>query len=218
MIPALLARKVGMTQIFAPDGARTAVTLLEAGPCVVLQVKQAAGTDGYDAVQLGFVDVKPHRSTLPEIGHAKKAKTSPKRFVREIRLAAPTDRQVGDTLTVDLFQEGDVKYVDIVGTTKGRGTQGGMKRWGFGGQPASHGTERKHRSPGSIGGRGQNRGTSGAIKKGKRMGGHMGHVRRTARCQSLVGVDTENNLLLVAGSVPGPNGGYVVVRKSKTRA
>ncbi|MBK9119696.1 MAG: 50S ribosomal protein L3 [Phycisphaerales bacterium] len=218
MIPALLARKVGMTQIFAPDGARTAVTLLEAGPCVVLQVKQAEGVDGYHAVQIGFGDVKPHRSTLPEIGHARKAKTSPKRFVREIRLAEPTDKQVGDTLTVDLFQQAGVQWVDVIGTTKGRGTQGGMKRWGFGGQPASHGTERKHRSPGSIGGRGQNRGTSGAIKKGKRMGGHMGNVRRTARCQSLVGVDPENNLLLVAGSVPGPNGGYVVVRKSKTRA
>jgi len=218
MVPAILGRKIGMTQVFDADGARVPVTIVQAGPCTVLQVKSADGPDGYCAVQLGFDDAKPHRSTLPEIGHARKARTSPKRFVREIRLDAPTDRSVGDTISVDVFTEGQVKYVDIVGVTKGKGFQGGMKRWGFGGQPASHGTERKHRSPGSIGGRGQNRGTSGAIKKGKRMAGHMGNVRQTARCQALVAVDAENSYLLVKGSVPGPNGGFVVIRKSKTRS
>jgi large subunit ribosomal protein L3 len=218
MVPAILGRKIGMTQVFDATGARTPVTIVQAGPCVVLQVKAKDASDGYCAVQLGFDDVRPHRSTLAEIGHARKAKTPPKYFVREIRLVEPTDKKVGEAVTVELFQAGEVKYVDVTGTTKGKGTAGGMKRWGFGGQSASHGTERKHRSPGSIGGRAQNRGTSGAIKKGKRMGGHMGARRQTSRCQALVGVDVENNLLLIKGSVPGPNNGYVVVRKSKTRA
>ncbi len=218
MYPAILGRKVGMTQVFEDSGQRVPVTLVQAGPCVVLQVKNADGPDGYHAVQLGFDDVKPHRSTLPEIGHARKAQTAPKRFVREIRLAEAADKNVGDTVTVTLFTEAGVKFVDVIGVTKGRGFQGVMKRWGFGGMPASHGTERKHRSPGSIAGRGQNRGTSGALKKGKRMAGHMGNVRRTASCQALVGVDAELNLLLIRGSVPGPSGGYVIVRKAKTRA
>ncbi len=217
MYPALLGRKIGMTQVFEPSGARVPVTLVEAGPCVVLQVKKADGPDGYNAVQLGFADVKPHRSTLPQIGHARRAQTAPKRFIREVRLNEPPDRQVGETLTVEVFQQQDVKFVDVIGVTKGRGFAGAMKRWGFGGQPASHGTERKHRSPGSIGSRAAERGRSGCIKKGKRMAGHMGHVRRTVSCQALVGVDAEHNLLLIRGSVPGPNGGFVVVRKSKTR-
>ena len=145
MIPALLGRKVGMTQIFEESGACVPVTLVEAGPCVVLQVKTEDGPDGYNAIQLGFDDVKPHRSTLPEIGHARTAQTAPKAFVREVRLSEATDKVVGDVLTVELFQESEVKYVDVSGITKGRGYQGGMRRWGFGGQPASHGTERKHR-------------------------------------------------------------------------
>jgi large subunit ribosomal protein L3 len=218
MLPAILGKKVGMTQVFAPSGERTAVTLVQAGPCVVLQVKKADGPDGYHSVQLGFDDVKPHRATLPEIGHARLAQTAPKAFVREIRLTEAADKAVGETVTVEIFSASEVKYVDVVGVTKGRGFQGGMKRYGFGGMPASHGTERKHRSPGSIAGRGQNRGTSGAIKKGKRMAGHMGSTRRTARCQALVGVDTEHNLLLIEGSIPGAPGTYVIVRKSKTRS
>jgi large subunit ribosomal protein L3 len=218
MIPAILGKKVGMTQVFEASGARMPATLVQAGPCVVLQVKRAAGRDGYDSVQLGFGDVKPHRSTLPEIGHARKAQTGPKRFVREIRLPSAATKAVGETVTVSLFQEAGVKFVDVTGITKGRGFQGAMKRWGFGGQPGSHGCERKHRSPGSIGGRGQNRGHSGAVKKGKRMAGHMGHTRRTIRCQALLGVDVEHNLLVISGAIPGPTGGYVVVRKAKTRA
>lgn len=218
MIPAILGKKVGMTQIFEKSGRRVPVTLVEAGPCVVLQVKTADGPDGYNAVQLGFDDVKPHRSTLPEIGHARKAQTAPKTFVREIRLPEPTDQAVGATVTVDIFEGDEVQYVDVVGVSKGKGFQGPMKRWGFGGQPASHGTERKHRSPGSIGGRGTNLGTGPGLKKGARMAGRTGNVRRTARCQSLINVDTEHNLLVIEGSVPGPNGGYVIVRKSKTRS
>jgi large subunit ribosomal protein L3 len=216
MIPAILGRKIGMTQIFDDAGVRTPVTIVEAGPCVVLQIKQRDGGDGYNAVQLGFDDVRPHRSTLPEIGHARRAGTAPKRFVREIRLEAPPDGRVGDTVTVEAFQEGQVHYVDVRGTSKGKGFQGGMKRHGFGGQPGSHGTERKHRAPGSIGGHASNLGM-GKIKKGKRMAGRMGAGRVTARCQRLVSVDPEHNVLLIKGSVPGPSGGYVIVRKSKTK-
>ncbi|MFQ5804936.1 MAG: 50S ribosomal protein L3, partial [Phycisphaerae bacterium] len=154
---------------------------------------------------------------MAKIGHARQAETAPKRFVREIRLAEATDRAVGDTITVDIFKDHDVKFVDIVGTSKGKGFQGPMKRWGFGGQPASHGVERKHRAPGSIGGRASNLGT-GRPKKGKGMAGQTGNTRTTTRCQALLDVDSEHNMLLVKGSVPGPNGGYVIVRKSKTRS
>lgn len=217
MIPAILGRKVGMTQVFDPSGVRIPVTLVQAGPCVVLQVKSSETRDGYDAVQLGFDDVKPHRTSLAQIGHARKAQTAPKRFIHEVRLSAATDKAVGDTITVDLFKDGDVKYVDVVGVSKGKGYQGTMKRWGFGGQPASHGVERKHRSPGSINSHASNRG-GGRIKRGKRMSGQTGNTRVTARCQALVDIDSENNLLLIRGSVPGPDGGYVIVRKSKTRS
>jgi large subunit ribosomal protein L3 len=218
MVPAILGRKIGMSQIFEADGRRVPVTVVEAGPCVVLQVKKADGKDGYHAVQLGFGDVKPHRTTLPEIGHARKAKSTPKRFVREVRLAEAATENVGDTVTVELFTQAGIKYVDVTGVTKGKGTQGAMKRWGFGGQPASHGTERKHRSPGSISGRATNRGTSGCGKKGRHMAGHMGAARCTVRAHPLVGVDNENNLLLIKGSVPGAKGSFVIVRKAKTRA
>lgn len=214
MIPAILGKKVGMTQVFDPNGERIPVTIVQAGPCPVLQVKSTESKDGYNAVQLGFDDIKPHRSTLAAIGHARPAKTAPKRFIREIRLSDPTDRKVGDVITVDIFSSAEVKFVDVIGTTKGKGFQGAMKRWGFGGQPGSHGTERKHRSPGSISGRAQNRGTSGAIKKGKRMAGHMGHTRRTIQSQPLVMVDAEHNVLLIRGSIPGPNGGYVLIRRA----
>jgi large subunit ribosomal protein L3 len=217
MIPAILARKIGVTRVFDEQGTAIPVTVVQAGPCTVMQVR-TRDRDGYDAVQLGFGDVKPHRATLPMIGHAAAAGTGPKAFIREIRLVEPTDTNVGDVVTVDIFEEAGVKYVDVSGTTKGRGFQGPMRRYGFGGQPASHGTERKHRSPGSIGSHGTDLGHGGNIKKGKKMGGHMGHVRRTAKNQPLVGVNTEQNLLLIGGSVPGPNGGYVVVRRAKTKS
>jgi large subunit ribosomal protein L3 len=217
MIPAILGKKVGMTQVFDPSGARVPVTLVEAGPCIVLQVKSRETNDKYDAVQLGFEDVKPHRAAMADIGHTRKAQTATKRFVREIRLAETTDKAVGDLITVDIFKDADVKYVDVVGVSKGKGFQGPMKRWGFGGMPASHGVERKHRSPGSINGHATYLG-GGRIKKGKRMAGQTGNRRTTARCQSLVEIDTEHNLLVIEGSVPGPNGGYVIVRKSKTRS
>lgn len=214
MIPAILGKKIGMTQIYDDAGARVPVTVVQAGPCVVLQVKSSQTKDGYHAVQLGFEDVKPHRSTQAEIGHARKSKTAPKRFIREIRLDGPTDKSVGDLVTVGVFSDGKVKYVDVIGITKGKGFQGGMKRWGFGGQPASHGTERKHRSPGSISSRAAMRGQSGAIKKGKKMSGHMGAVRRTVQSQELVRVDADNHMLLIRGGVPGPNGGFVLIRRA----
>ncbi len=215
MTPSLLAKKIGMTRVIDASGDVTPVTVMQAGPCTVLQIKNME-TDGYNAVQFGFEDVKPHRSTKPLIGHAGKAGTGPKRSVREVRLAEESSLALGDVVTVNIFEENEVKFVDVAGTTKGKGFAGAMKRWGFGGQPASHGVERKHRSPGSIGGH-ANLGTGRNIKKGKKMGGHMGHERKTSRCLQLVAVDKENNLLLVKGSVPGPNGGLLFVRQAKTK-
>jgi large subunit ribosomal protein L3 len=215
MYAAILGKKVGMTRVFDEEGASIPVTVVEAGPCPVLQVKTKEN-DGYEAVQLGFDRMKPSRSTKPQIGHARKANTVPQRFVREIRLAEPTDRAIGDIVTVELFESEQIKYVDVIGTTIGKGYQGVMKRHGFGGQPASHGVERKHRSPGGIGGSGD-LGEGRGVKRGKRMAGHMGHARRTARNQRLVSVDRENNLLLIKGAIPGPRGGYVVVSRAKTK-
>ena len=215
MYPALIGKKIGMTQIFAEDGAVCPITVVRAGPCVVLQVKQADQKDGYDAVQIGFEDVKARRAAKPAIGHAEHAKTAPKKIVREVRLwdeQAETD--VGATLTVEVFE--GVNFVDVAGTTKGKGFAGGVKRYGFKGQPASHGVQRKHRSPGSIGGHGTDLGHGGNIKKGKKMAGHMGAARDTSRNHRLMGIDAENNLLLIKGALPGANGGYLFVRKSRT--
>ncbi len=204
-----------MTQVPGEDGTVVPVTVIQAGPCTVLQVKTSEH-DGYEAVQLGYEDQKPHRSTKPMIGHAAKARTGPKKLVREIRLTEPTDKSPGDVVTVAAFRDKSVSYVDVTGTTKGRGFTGVMKRHGFGGQPKSHGTERKHRSAGSIGGHAP--GALGrGIKKGLRMSGQYGNERRTVRNQRLVGVDTDHHLLLIKGSIPGPNGGLVVVRAAKTR-
>ncbi len=213
MKPALLGTKIGMTRITDEKGAVTAVTVINAGPCTVLQVR-TVDREGYDAIQMGFGDRKPHRSTLPLIGHAAKAGVGPKRFAREVRLDGPTELSAGDVLTVAQFAT-DVSYVDVTGTSKGRGFAGVMKRHGFGGLCASHGVERKHRSGGSIGGN-ANIGLGRGVKKGKKMPGHFGHVRRTQLDLKLMGVDTERNLLLIKGSVPGPNGGLVLIRESKT--
>ena len=219
MLAALLGKKIGMTRLYTEDGAVVPVTVIQAGPCSVLQVKKEGGTqDGYNAIQLGYEDVKPHRSTLPMIGHTAKAGTGPKKFIREIRLAeGPEDVSLGDVLTVEIFETAGIGYVDVISTTKGLGFTGVMRRYGFGGMPNSHGTERKHRSPGSIGGN-ANRGLGRNIKKGKRMPGHKGHDRRTSRNLKLISVDKVNNLILVKGSIPGPNGVYVMVRQSKTKS
>ena len=204
-----------MTRILGERGVIEPVTVLKAGPCVVLQVKTEE-KDGYSAVQLGYEDCKPHRSTLPLIGHAAKAGSGPKRFAREIRLDEPSDLSQGDVLTVEAFSEADVKYVDVTGTTKGKGFAGVMKRHNFGGMEASHGVERKHRSAGSICGAAPGA-TGRGIKKGKRMAGHLGNVRKTISSLRVMKVDGENDLMLIRGSVPGANGSLVIVQKSKKK-
>lgn len=214
MHPVLLGKKIGMTQVYDPQGVLHPVTVVQAGPCSVLQVKTVE-TDGYNALQIGFEDEKAHRARQPQIGHAAKANTPPKKFVREVRLPEPPgDVEPGQTVTVAVFEE--IDSVDVTGTTKGKGFAGGMKRHGFKGQPASHGTERKHRSPGSIGSHSSNAGKGPTIKKGKRMAGHMGAARHTSRNHKLLGIDKENNLLLIKGPVPGANGGFIYIRASKT--
>ncbi len=162
----LLGKKVGMTQVYDESGKLLPVTVIQAGPCVVMQVKTAEN-DGYNAVQLGFDDVKPSRRKNPQVGHTQKANTTPKKFVKEMRLPeeAEPEYKVGDSITVSVFEEN--KLVDVVGTSKGKGFAGVMKRHGFGGFPASHGTERKHRAPGSISSFASDAGHGGKPKKGK---------------------------------------------------
>lgn len=201
-----------MTQVLGEGGMVEPATVVKAGPCVVLQVR-SKDPDGYDAVQLGYEEVKPHRSTKPMIGHAAKAGTGPKRVIREIRLSEPTTLTRGAVLTVEQFASGSVSYVDVTGVSKGKGFAGVMKRHGFGGKEASHGVERKHRSAGGIGGSATG-GTGRSVKKGKRMAGHMGHVRRTISSLRLLNIDPQSDLMVIKGSVPGPNGSVVLVRQS----
>ena len=210
----LLGKKIGMTQVYDEAGRLLPVTVIEAGPCTIMQVKSVE-LDGYNAVQLGYKDVKVSRRKGPQIGHCEKAGTVPKKFVREMRLPENCDEKYkqGDSLTVSVFAES--KLVDVIGTSKGKGYSGVMKRHGFGGFPASHGTERKHRAPGSISSFASDAGHGGNLKKGKKMAGHMGNCRVTTKSHELLSVDEEKNLLVVKGSVPGPAGGYVIVRSSK---
>ena len=215
MASALLGRKIGMTRYYNADGVSLPVTVVEAGPCVVTQVKTTA-TDGYAAIQIAFDDVKARRSTMPIIGHDGKAGTAPKRNHRELRLESDEEAaafELGQTITVEAFD--GVKFVDVVGTSKGKGFQGPMKRHNFKGQIASHGVERKHRSAGSIGGHATNLGTGPKPKKGKRMAGQLGDARVTVRNLDVVAIDPERNLLLVKGPVPGPNRGVLFMRTSK---
>jgi large subunit ribosomal protein L3 len=213
MTPALLGKKVGMTRVYDEKGAVVPVTVVQAGPCHVTQVKNS-DSDGYCAVQLGFSEGKAKHVTQPLIGHAAKAGIGPQRHFREIRLKEATTLSLGAKVGVELFDK--VQFVDVIGTSKGKGTAGVMKRHHFGGQCASHGTERKHRSPGSIASRATWRGQSGKPKKGVRMAGHMGMDQVTTRNHPLVKIDAENNLLLIKGALPGPNGGLLFVRQSIT--
>ncbi len=213
MTPALIGRKVGMTRIYDDKGAIVPVTVVQAGPCAVTQVKTVE-TDGYYAVQLGFEDIRPKHTSMALIGHAGKSGVGPKKAFREIKLKDATDKKAGDVVSADIFT--DVKFVDVIGVSKGKGTAGVMKRHHFGGQPASHGTERKHRSPGSLASRATWRGQSGKPKKGVRMAGHMGMDNVTTRNHPLVKIDAGNNLLLIKGALPGPNGSLLFVRKSVT--
>ncbi|MDB5171723.1 MAG: rplC [Phycisphaerales bacterium] len=213
MTPALLGKKIGTTRIYNEKGAIVPVTVVQAGPCAVTQVKNIE-TDGYFAVQLGFDECKPRFSTFPLIGHTAKAGVGPRRHFKEIRLKEATTLAPGATVTASVFD--GVQYVDVIGVSKGKGFAGAMKRHHFGGQCASHGTERKHRSPGSIASRATWRGQSGKPKKGVRMAGHMGMDQVTTRNHPLVKVDGTNNLLLIKGALPGPKGGLLFVRKSVT--
>lgn len=210
---ALLGKKIGMTRVLTPEGVSIPVTVIQVGPCVVTQLRTPE-VDKYAAVQIGFEDIKPRRSTIPMIGHDAKAGTAPKRHHSEFRVnpADLANYTLGQVLTVKDFES--FGYVDVSGTSKGKGFAGTMKRHNFKGFCASHGTERKHRAPGSIGSLGSNRGFGGGIKKGKKMSGHMGAERVTVRSLDIVRIDPDQNLLLVKGPVPGHNQSTVVVRKS----
>lgn len=212
---ALLGRKIGMTRFYLEDGHNVPVTVIEVGPCVVTQVKTTE-RDGYSAIQIGFSDARPRRATMPIIGHDAKAGTAPKRHHQEFRVAdddAANEFTLGQVLTVSDL-EGS-KFVDVTGQSKGKGFAGPMKRHNFAGLEASHGVERKHRSAGSIASHGTNRGSGPKVKKGKRMAGHMGDERVTMRSLDIVKVDTERNLLLVKGPVPGSNNGIVWIEPAK---
>ena len=203
----ILGRKRGMTQIYRDDGVLTGVTVVEAGPCVVCQVRTREH-DGYDAVQLGFEDIADRLVRKPQIGHFKKGNVAPKRFLREQRLEAAADAKVGDLVTVAAFKEGDV--VDVIGTTKGRGFAGAIKRHGFHRGPETHGSMHL-RAPGSIASR-----RIGKLPKGKRMPGHYGVERQTTKNLRVVRVDAERNLLFISGSVAGHTDAFVQVQTAKT--
>jgi large subunit ribosomal protein L3 len=228
----LIGTKVGMTQVYDDAGKAAPVTVLQLGPCPVLQVR-TADRDGYLAVQLGYRDKPRKNATRADRGHVsnsleskrrkkrqgqdipKKADVEPQRVIREFRMEGEKSTpEVGQKLTVDLFK--DVKAVDVIGTTKGRGTAGVIKRWGFGGMPAAHGAKKVHREPGSTSSLASNRG-SGRPKKGKKLPGRYGNERVTIRNLKVVSVDAENNLLLVRGAVPGFNGAFLMVRPTNKK-
>ena len=212
MAATLLGRKIGMTRLYDDEGRNVPVTVVQAGPCFVSQLKSAE-TDGYDAVQIAFEPIKARSSTLPVIGHDAKAGVSPSRHHTEFRVSEDelAGFELGQKLTVENFAE--IKFVDVTGTSKGKGFAGVMKRHNFRGQEASHGVERKHRSPGSVSGRASNLGT-GKPKKGIRMAGHMGSERVTVRSLAVVGIDKDKNLLLIQGPVPGARNGLLKIREA----
>ena len=204
MIQGFLGRKIGMSQVFREDGRVVPVTVIEAGPCTVTQVKTTEN-DGYEAVQLGFGQTK--KANKPMRGHLKGGQ--PVRYLKEVKADDPNEFEVGQTISVDIFEEGE--KIDIIGRSKGRGFAGTIKRWGFGGGPRTHGQSDRARAPGSIGG-----GTTpGKVFKGLKMPGHMGNVRTTAKRLEIIRVDTDRNLLLVKGGVPGGPNGLVQIRRAK---
>jgi len=205
----ILGIKLGMTRVFADDGAAVPCTVLQAGPCVVVQ-RRSQQADGYDAVQLGLVEfVKPQRISKAMTGHFKKADVAPMRVLREIRLEESNDEsKAGDRVLVDRFAPGEL--VDVTGVSKGKGFQGGVKRWHYRGGDASHGSM-FHRAPGGIGASS----FPSRVWPGQHFPGHMGHERKTIKNLRVVKVDSEENLLLVRGAVPGPTGCYLLIRKSK---
>jgi large subunit ribosomal protein L3 len=201
----ILGKKLGMTQVFTPEGLVVPVTVIQAGPCVVLQKKDSEN-DGYESIQIGFDDKKAQRSIKPELGHAKKAGTTPKRYIKEIRGIQLADYEVGQELKADLFTEGE--FVDVTGTSKGKGFQGNIKRHNQSRGPMAHGS-RYHRGPGSMGSIQANR-----VPKGKNLPGHMGHETVTLQNLRVVKVDLERNVILVSGSIPGPTNSYVSVKSA----
>ncbi len=203
MLRGFLGKKIGMTQIFGENGGVIPVTLIEAGPCVVTQVK-TKDTDGYEAVQLGYGDVK--KPNKPMQGHFRTSKAS--RYLREVKADDPAEYSVGQMVAVDIFTEGE--KVDIIGRSKGRGFAGTMKRHGFGGGPRTHGQSDRARAPGSIGG-----GTTpGKVFKGLKMAGHMGDRRVTVKGLEIIGVDTDRNIIIVKGGVPGAPNSLVQIRRA----
>ena len=205
MVQTILGRKLGMTQVWDEADNVVAVTVIEAGPCVVAQ-RKTAENDGYDAVQLGFGDVKASRVNKPMAGHFAKAGVEPVRYLREVKVDADDETKAGDVVTVESFK--DVQRVDVVGTSKGKGYQGTIRRWNFACGPMTHGS-RNQRRPGSIG----QCAYPGEVRKGLHMAGRMGGDRVTVKNLTVVSVDEDKNLLLVRGAVPGGKGGLVQVRK-----
>ena len=203
-VKGILGAKLGMTQIW-DNGKVVPVTVVQAGPCVVTQVR-TPDKDGYSAVQLAYGAVDPRKVNKPESGHFAKADVAPRRFLVELRTTDASEYELGSEVTVEAFTPGQV--IDVTGKTKGKGFAGVMKRHGFGGLRASHGVERKHRSPGSIGACA----TPGRVFKGLRMAGRMGGVRYTVQNVRVQNIDTEQNLILVRGAIPGPKGSLVLVR------
>lgn len=204
----LLGTKVGMTQIFDETGAVLPITLIEAGPCYVTQVREPKN-DGYTAVQLGFGEIKPKKLTGGQLGHLKRNDLPPLRFLREFRLKSRDEVNEGDKLTVEVFELGD--HVDVIGISKGKGFAGGIKRHGFRSQPKTHGQSDRERAPGSHGATS----TPGRVFKGSRGPGHMGSERVTSQNIKVVLVDPERNLLGVRGSVPGPKGSLVMIKEAR---
>jgi large subunit ribosomal protein L3 len=210
MMKGLIGKKIGMTQIFDESGLAIPITLIEAGPCYVTQIRNPE-TDGYNAVQLGFGEVKPKRLSGGQIGHLKSNELPPLKYLREFRVKN-SEVNEGDKLEVgEVFSVGD--RVDIVGTSKGKGFQGAVKRHGFRGGPKTHGQSDRQRATGSIGATT----TPGRVFKGKRMPGHMGSERVTVQNLSVAYVDADRNLLGVRGAIPGPKGGVVVIREARKR-
>ena len=203
----ILGTKLGMTQVFDETGQVVPVTVVQAGPCVVTAVR-TPDNDGYSAVQIGFGEINPRKVTKPVAGLFDKAGVTPRRYVAEIRTEGASEYTLGQEITATLFEKG--QRVDVTGKSKGKGTAGVMKRHGFKGLSSSHGTQRKHRSPGSIGACA----TPSRVFKGVRMAGRMGAERTTVQSLTVHAVDGDKNLLLIKGAVPGPRGGLVVVRSA----
>ena len=206
-VKGVLGEKLGMTQVWDDENRLVPVTVIQAGPCVVTQVRNGE-TDGYEAVQIAYGAIDPRKVNKPEGGHFAKAGVTPRRYSVELRTADAADYSLGQELTVETFAAGE--KIDVTATTKGKGFAGVMKRHGFAGVSASHGAHRNHRKPGSIGGCA----TPGRVFKGMRMAGRMGGVRQTTQNLTIHAVDADKGLLLVKGAVPGPRGGIVLVRNA----